>query len=189
MVTKVSDDTTDDKKSTKSHYFVQKPPEEQLGSSEYKICGICGRMFTGAHGNRKYCSKECQQEALRRTKASWFQANKEMLNKRRYKRRHSRGQRSKEEMTKHQKARKVRNRVIMRDLMNLELYTFQVKSATKLKKDHLNFQAARRKYNPPKCKLIKEKLQELELYTDQIKEKNSEPLDFDKQYHGVYIKF
>ena len=68
---------------SKSHYFVQKPPEEQLGFEVFKECPICGKPFEGRDSKRKYCSKECYKQATKVNKQYWFQRNKERLYARR----------------------------------------------------------------------------------------------------------
>lgn len=171
---------------SKSHYFVQKPPEEQLGFDVFKECPVCGKPFEGRDSKKKYCSRECYLLAQKEIKRKWYLKNKERVIAEKNDRRHARGVTPLNEYLRLYSAKKFRKRIIKRDLVGLELMTFQVLNENKLHK--LDMHSSRKKVNPAKARLIKSRLEELDLYEEQIKELNKKKLDYSKEYTGYKVK-
>lgn len=163
---------------SKSHYFVQKPPEKSPGKVRY--CAYCGMPFETNYPTKKYCTRDCYHKAIKGVKHDWYIKNHERIQNRREKERREQGMLPYEEFVKHQRGFKLRDRVIKRDLILLELMNFQVKPGG----CKINYRPSRKKFSPAKVALIKEKLETLELYEEQILEERRYTIDYSRDFKG-----
>lgn len=175
---------------SKSHYFVQKSPEEQLAlqqdikSKQVKECDNCGRLYVAKRKDQRYCCRDCYKQGVKKTKAEWFQKNKPRLMEKQRRTRRAQGMLSHKKRSKLIQARKYRNRIIKSGLVSLELYDFQIKP--------LRFESAFSFVNYPwkgfhkaQADLVKERLHELELYREDIEASDKYPLDFSEDNTGL----
>lgn len=172
---------------SKSHYFVQKPPEEQFEGKPVKECAYCSRLFVPKTYNQRYCSRECYKQGVKKTKAEWFQKNKPRLMEKQQRKRRANGVVPAKEYHKLHKARKYRNKIIKSGLVNLELFDMQIRE----KRFETAFSLVgypAKGLNHAKVELITSKLHEYGLYQDEIEASDKYPLDFAEEYKGNMVK-
>lgn len=167
---------------SKSHYFVQKPPEEQI-SSNFKECVICGKPFKPYSIRSCTCSPECGKERQRNLKAKWEKDHLKERVARHKEQARERGMMDDRIYKKLRKAKKYRKRVIKQELIRLELMTFQMISPHR-DKFKIDYRHKRKGYNQEKADFIKDNLESLGLYDEQIEKSDKYHLDWSREYRG-----
>lgn len=181
-------------------YFVAHNKSEKEG---YKRCLYCNREFKPNSYNQIYCSRECYLEGVKYTKKVWYQKNRERIikkqidynkEKRREKFINSERKAKPPNYAVRSRTRFHRNLIIMQELLNLELYTFQRNSLYIKQRESVVIdyrKNVRHKIRDDIVQQIKNSLHDLELYDEQIKKAEKYHVDLDdyKQKLDSYGRF
>lgn len=174
----------------KSHYFVA---QKKVKPGDLIKCNICGKEFRAYSSRSKYCSKECSDLSRSLQVKMWKSANRERVlsNNHKYYEKHKPPPKKRKKWKKRgtytrplplllvgwdTKMILDRDKIIKKELVNLELLNFQafsvqrrIEQTRKIK----DFYWGKRWFKRPRCDYIKDRLFEKEIYTFQAVENQS----------------